>query len=377
MANSLHLSREVKVYVKFGTKYWEIPVLDGFSFSQSTNTAEVSLKEMANGSDVSRRGRRIFNDSLAPAEWSFSTYGRPFTRDVSSADEHHAVEEVLWAMMAGAEHDEYNASTDKWTDVIDNAATGATIDFASSNQMIFPTATIYFKFPKNGDGGADLWYQIDDATINECGMDFDIDGITTLNWSGMGTKISEPASAPTVSTLEVVAAELTSTSSFIRNRLTQLDVTAADTTTFPGAANNGVYNLVLTGGNITITNNVEYVTPSSLGIVNVPLGHTMGTRSVTGGFTCYLDHNTAASADLLEDLMTGSTSITNSFNLVFKVGGASATPAIHITMPTAHLEVPTHSIEDVISAEVNFHALPSDISDTDEVTVKYIGITSQ
>jgi hypothetical protein len=377
MANSLHLSREVKVYVKFGTKYWEIPVLDGFSFSQATNTAEVSLKEMANGTDVSRRGRRIFNDSLAPAEWSFSTYGRPFTRDVSSADEHHAVEEVLWAMMAGAEHSEYNDSTNKWTDVIDNAATGATIDFASSNQMIFPTATIYFKFPKNGDGGADLWYQIDDATINECGMDFDIDGITTLNWSGMGTKISEPSSAPTISAIEVIAAELVSTSSFIRNRLTQLAVTAADTTTFPGAANNGVYNLVLTGGNITITNNVEYVTPSSLGIVNVPLGHTMGTRSVTGGFTCYLDHNTAASADLLEDLMTGSTSITNSFNLVFKVGGASATPAIHITMPTAHLEVPTHSIEDVISAEVSFHALPSDISDTDEVTVKYIGITSQ
>ena len=377
MANSLHLSREVKVYVKFGTKYWEIPVLDGFSFSQSTNTAEVALKEMANGTDVSRRGRRIFNDSLAPAEWSFSTYGRPFTRDVASADEHHAVEEVLWAMMAGAEHAEYDATSDKWTDVIDNAAAGATIDFDSSNQMIFPTATIYFKFPKNGDAGADLWYQIEDATINECSMDFDIDGITTLNWSGMGTKISEPASAPTVSTIEVTAAELTSTSSFIRNRLTQLDVTAADTTAFPGASNNGIYNLVLTGGNITITNNVEYVTPSSLGIVNVPLGHTMGTRSVTGGFTCYLDHNAAASADLLEDLMTGSTSITNSFNLVFKVGGATATPAIHITMPTAHMEVPTHSIEDVISTEVSFHALPSDISDTDELTVKYIGITSQ
>ena len=82
MAQSLHLSREVKVYVKFGTKYWEIPVLDGFSFSQATNTAEVTLKEMAGASNANRRARKLFTDSLAPAEWSFSTYARPFTRDV-------------------------------------------------------------------------------------------------------------------------------------------------------------------------------------------------------------------------------------------------------------------------------------------------------
>lgn len=71
MANSLHLSREVNVYVKFGTKIWEIPVLDGFSFSQATNTAEVTLKEMAGASNSNRRARKLFTDSLAPAEWSF------------------------------------------------------------------------------------------------------------------------------------------------------------------------------------------------------------------------------------------------------------------------------------------------------------------
>ena len=30
-------------------------------------------------------------------------------------------------------------------------------------------------------------------------------------------------------------------------------------------------------------------------------------------------------------------------------------------MPRCHLEVPTHQIEDIISMEVNFHALPVDI----------------
>ena len=371
MANSLHLSREVKVYVKFGTKYWQIPVLDGFSFSQATNTAEVSLKEMANTSDVSRRGRLLFNDSLAPAEWSFSTYARPFKR--SGDNLNHMCEEVLWAMLAGAEHNEYNATDDKFTDVIDHDTSRALVDFNSSNQMVFPTASIYFQFPANdGAGtGTDIWYEVEGATINECQADFDIDGITTLNWSGSGTKIVEPSSAPTISAIEVTAAELGSTASFIRNRLSTVAITATDTTAFPGAGG-GVYNLVLTGGSITITNNAEYVTPSSLGIVNVPLGHTMGTRSVTGSFTCYLDHNSGASADLLEDLLTASTTVKNSFAVTIAVGGATA-PKVEFIMPTVHMEVPTHSVEDVISTEVTFHALPSDISNTDEVTVKYVG----
>lgn len=173
---------------------------------------------------------------------------------MSSADEHHAVEEVLWAMIAGAEHAEYNDTANKWTDVIDNAATKATVDFESSNLLTFPTATIYFKFPANG--GTDLWYELEDATINECQADFDIDGIATLNWSGMAKQIKEPASAPTVSTIEVLDAELINTNNFIRNRLSTLALTTT-------AAGNmlAAYSLVLTGGSITITNNVEYVTP--------------------------------------------------------------------------------------------------------------------
>jgi len=375
MATSLHLSREVKVYVKFGDSIWEIPVLDGLSFSQGTNTAEVTLKEMADGSDVSRRGRLMFNDSLAPAEWSFSTYARPFKRSVDNIQ--HMAEEVLWAMMAGAETSEYATGTDKFSNVIDMDGSRALIDFNSSNQMVFPTATIYFKFAAN-DGaatGTDLWYEVQNATVNEVSADFDIDGITTLNWSGGGTKIVEPSSAPTVTPIEVTATELQSTSNFIRNRLSQITVqaNAGATGTFPGAEADGSYSLVLTGGSITISNNIEYVTPSSLGIVNVPLGHTAGTRSVSGTFTCYLDHATGSSADLLEDLLGSATSIKNSFALTLSVGGSGSTPRVEFIMPTAHLEIPTHSIEEVISAEVNFHALPSDIAATDELTVKYVG----
>jgi len=40
-----------------------------------------------------------------------------------------------------------------------------------------------------------------------------------------------------------------------------------------------------------------------------------------------------------------------------------------LTMPTCHIEVPTLAIDDVISLETNFHALPSSISGTNEITV--------
>jgi hypothetical protein len=81
MAEQLYFSRHTKVYMQQGANVWEIPVLDGFSFSQSVNTSEVTLQEMSATGGVSRRGRVMFNDSVAPAEWSFSTYARPFIAD--------------------------------------------------------------------------------------------------------------------------------------------------------------------------------------------------------------------------------------------------------------------------------------------------------
>jgi hypothetical protein len=85
MADQLYFSRDTKVFIEIGTSIWEMPVLDGFSFSQATNASEVTLSEMSGTGGSSRRGRRMFTDSFAPAEWSFSTYMRPFT-SVGAAD---------------------------------------------------------------------------------------------------------------------------------------------------------------------------------------------------------------------------------------------------------------------------------------------------
>ena len=64
---------------------------------------------------------------------------------------------------------------------------------------------------------------------------------------------------------------------------------------------------------------------------------------------------------------------TNSFTTTFKVGGASGTPRLEINLPTCHVEIPSHSIDDVISLETTFQALPSTITSADEAALVYVG----
>ena len=375
MADTLYFSRDTQVFVKIGSNIWTMPVLDGFSFSQATNASEITLNEMSDTSGNSRRARQMFTDSYAPAEWSFSTYARPFISAGSgagaadSAAKHHAVEEVLWAMMAGDATYSSNSFTGTSHD-----STDLDIVFTNSNKTTLGTADIFFVMG-GARGGTKTTYKIANCCVNEASLDFDIDGIATINWSGFGTIITEDT-APTPTIYEGTAS--TDTSNFIRNRLTSLAISTADDhllaagESADGDSDRENYDLVLTGGNVTVSNNITFLTPETLGVVNQPLGHVTGTRSVSGNFTCYLNAETDSSADLFERLIEDTDTIVNNFTLLFKVGGSN-TPRIELNMAQCHLEVPTHSIDDVISLETNFHALPSTISSTDELAIKYVG----
>ena len=423
MAQQLYFSRDTKMFLEFDSFVWEIPVLDGFSFSQATNSSEITLNEMESSAGVSRRGRRAFNDSLAPGEWSFSTYVRPFTAagasqgsgSADAAAEVHAVEEVLWALMAGANNYTSSKYDKGGTDVLVPGGSNMTVNFDSSNVAQLSTFNLYFVL---GDANRTVM-KLDGCVVGEASLDFDIDGIATIAWSGNAANIVDftgsthtATSAPafnatsadgttiavgdvfldsdnghklqivttvpgsgTVSLGSYVNEAITDTTNFIRNRLTVLTVTP--TTRDPD--NDGSneletnYSLTLTGGNVTISNNITFITPEELGIVNVPIGHVTGTRSVSGSFTCYLTEDTAttnASRDFFEDVRAITNVVTNSFALVFKIGGASGT-GLELNMATSHVEIPTHSIEDVISLETNFQALPSTIDGTNELTLTY------
>ena len=394
MAAQFYFSRDTKVYLTPAGSTavaWEIPVLDGFSFSQATNASEITLAEASSGTNKSRRGRQMFTDSYAPAEWSFSTYMRPFAAVPAGSDTslwepsasiannpQHAVEEALWAFMVGASSFTLGSGStaSAWDDGITNSDTNMIVDWSASELSTLTEFDLYFELG-GATSGNDVCYKIANCAVNEASIDFDIDGIATINWSGFGKIITESGTATPSFTAEITEGT-TSTANFIRNRLTNLTVTAADTSTFPGASS-GTYNLVLTGGNITISNNLTYLTPETLGIVNQPLGNVTGTRSITGNITCYLDHTAGSSADLFEDLIEATSVITNSFALTFGIGGASsAAHNVQIALPKCHLEIPSHSMDDIISLETNFHALPANLdpgstADSYEIKMTYKG----
>src|SRR5210317_1617976 len=369
MADTFYYSRDTLVHLTDSAgAIYKIPVLDGFSFSQATNATEVTLNEMATSAGVSRRARQMFTDSYAPAEWSFQTYIRPFKSGGTGlsgqhdAVAHHMVEEALWNALAGS-----GAAGASGT-ALTADGTDANIAFTNSNKVALDTFDLFFEM---GSGKLEpVIYKIEGCVVNEVSIDFDIDGIATANWSGFGKIITEAASMTTATIYEGTAAA--DTNNFIRNRLTDLTVSA----TALGEIQTS-YALTLTGGNVTIGNNITFLTPETLGIVNQPLGHVTGTRSVSGNFTCYL--NTPASgnssADLFEDLIESTEVITNVFDLAFIVGGTSNTPRMEMNMNSCHLEVPTHSIDDIISLEATFHALPTSIDAVDEIDLVFVGPT--
>ena len=462
MAQQLYFSRDSVMTLEIGdkptSKVWKIPVLEGFSFSQATNVSEITLNEMEAGDGTSRRGRRAFNDSLAPVEFSFSTYARPFKASGSgsadSAAHHHAVEEALWALFSGpATYD--NTGKDFGVQTVHDA-TDMNVSFELSNAAVLgptganPGANLYFEF---GDTAATkVTYKLGKIVLNEASIDFDIDGVATINWTGFADTVTQFSTTRIVdgavisdatvnitttdtsdlslgmrvtgtgitgtavyidsitdnNTIELSAAQslgdaavlhfgppepditeaILATNNFIRNRLTKVFV--VPTTQDPdGDSTNELedeYVLTLTGGNITLSNNVTYLTPEELGVVNVPIGHVTGTRSYGGSMTCYLTEQTTganatkASKDFFDDLKGISNIVSNSFKLVFLIGGGTdidslTSPGLRVEMATCHVDIPTHSVEDIVQLETTFSALPSTIDAKDEVALIYKGDT--
>ena len=543
MAQQLYFSRDTRMFVQFRNpadntetaaklgagSIWEIPVLDGYSFSQTTNTSEITLAEMESTAGISRRGKRVFTDSLAPAEWSFSTYIRPFrslgqntvatgvkAAEVTTGTDTHAVEEVLWASMFGADtYTDTNSTFTRATNavsgpVITPAAQSSAVTLAESNRSAMTAFTLWFLIDTATSNP--LVYRLPEAVVNEASVDFDVDGIATLNWSGFAKEVQDksgnvfvsatvPAGNSTARTdggspvlgdvwidtdnalgrafhllsaigsgssactpTQAIDEATTSTKNFIRNRLTSVNIEAADntdkiSTVFPGSyvtitgltkvdgavataaahgfavgdvvyvsgtcgitissvdvlaslahtitavttdtftiggldlssgtsgsfsgtpvAANGKYGLTLTGGSFTLGNNITYLVPEELGAINKPLEHVTGTRNAVGNATCYMtledsDRTSGTSRQFFNDLVsTGAMAKTvNKFKVTMHVGGSTATgnqtdPALKIEFPTAHIEVPSHSIEDVISLETNFQALPTDFGAADEIS---------
>ena len=388
---------------------FRIGVLDGYSFSQGSESTDVTINEAGSAPN---RGSKRFNDALPPAEWSFGTYVRPFKHGAASfrADgTYDMVENILWSALAGTGlSDASGAAVATST----GAANGALVDFVESDVHELMKLNIFFALENTT-------YRLNDAQINQAEIDFSIDGIAQITWSGNATTIDQVTTAyedPSKYQIEAYDADgasLTHTSGstdtyvenynfadtvgpsdadYLRNKLSSLylDADAQGGGNASGGLDDKTYDINITGGSITIANNVTYVTPETIGIVDKPIGSFTGARTITGSLTMYLDTKSNGSNQLLTDLAAATDLVTNVFDLRLYMGVAGAVgsdgdamgsddftaPGVEFNMPRCHLQVPTNETGDLISTTVEFAAHGSDLLTGDEMKVKYLGSTS-
>ena len=269
--------------------------------------------------------------------------------------------------------------------VLERTATVLSMDASQSNVSALNTMTLEFMV------GTGVVYQLNKAVVNSATVNFDVEGIATVEWSGMAATITNASAFTTTNVTDTAGGNAGSaineggtsadTENFIRNRLTAMSVAPKLLGTSAGVSGMQTsYDVTLTGGSFSIENNVAYLTPEELGVVNKPIEHVTGVRNIGGSFTCYLATSASnnGSKDFYEDLTSTAALdvITHDFDMTFKVGGSSGTPRVEFRMPQSHVEVPTHSIEDVISLESSFSSIQSDLESNipDDLHIESYGV---
>ena len=386
---------------------FRLGVLDGYSFSQGSDSTDVTISEAGANPN---RGSKTFNDSLPPAEWSFGTYVRPFIHGANSfrvAADHDCVENILWAALSGTELPNEDAGNGRGVII---TANDSTCGFTKSDVHELMKLNLYFALENTT-------YRLNDAQVNQAEVDFSIDGIAQVTWSGnattidqVGEAIEDPsrfiiqgnsAGAPTSANTDTFAetfnyADTTgpSDADYLRNKLSTLylDADVQGGGSASQGLDNKTYDINITGGSLTIANNVTYVTPETIGVVDKPIGSFTGARVISGSLNMYLDTKNNGSNELLTDLAGATDLVTNVFDMRLFMGVAGTTAAenaagvaanstftgagVEFKMPKTHIQVPVIEVGDLISVSLDFSAHGTDLLTGDELQVRYQGATS-
>jgi hypothetical protein len=356
----------------------EIQVQDGFSFSQNTGQETVTVNESG---PAPIRGQRSFNTSLEPVDFSFATYIRPkfeegatSTVGLDSDDYIGAEEAVLWNSLSGTAA--IGSAGAGWTKSSTFAPPYATIAFGNSNAHQLLAFGLIIRFE-------DVTYVIDNCAIDSATLDFGLDAIASITWAGKGTTMRQVATAVTLADssgtttlsggLGGAAKSKDTTAAYIANKLSTLTLSSLAF----GGLSAKAYTLALTGGNLTISNNLTFLTPANLGVVNQPITYFTGTRAVTSTVTCYLKTGTNESSTLLKDMLVASSSSTeNKFAAEISLGGTLNTNKVVLNIPTAQLTIPSITSEQIIATSITMTAQGAtsgayDLEAKNELEVKY------
>ena len=434
---------------------FELQVLDGFSFSQNVNSENVTVSEAGQNPT---RGQRSFNTSLAPVDFSMSTYIRPFQGGSPFTIEFD--EQVLWnALMSdtaiaasvvpggtvsGITYSTVNGrisvtgtsftnlpTVDSIVNLGSLKSTGADVavlkqlnsaarvitstatslvfellnpvrtaqSFASPFNISWTTSAYGRSLQENTDlahskivsGLSEknqlqkfgllflvdtVLYAVDNCALNQVTIDFGLDQIATAQWTGQATalrELSRQVRAGTnsfsggtindVGTGTVSFAPARSTANYITNKLSTASLKALKAIGTSIAANDN-YVVPLTGGSITINNNISYITPAILGVVNTPVTYFTGVRAITGTLNCYLrtpTTGTTNTGELFKDMIAEASAATAAliepmFEASISIGGSGNTVRVDLDMPAVSLGVPSVNVEQIVSLSINFTA---------------------
>ena len=347
---SVQLLRSARVWASTVTSGFtkantmEILVQDDLSFSQDSNVTDITVSEAG---PRPTRGSKRFNDSLNPAEWSFSTYILPYLDETDSLVK--VPDYMLWhALCSGSPIDLSGEHAAHANDI------NFMVDFKDNAWHELTMLNFYILMDS-------VWYQIEQAQINQAEINVDIDAIGLTTWNGNGTRLTRLKTAP----FDIKELGMTDEfygklhGSYLKNKLTILklrDVIADKS-----------YNIPITGGSLTINNNIEYLTPSTLSRVDVPIGSFTGALEITGSLSAYLNDSALGSAELYDDLITQLRS-TNKFEIAMILGGEYdiERPAAVLVAKQAQVNIPNIETEDVLGTTVEFKAQPTELDSGDE-----------
>ena len=420
----------------------EFQVLDGYSFNQQTNQQTITLSE-AGGDPV--RGQRSFNTALNPVDFSMSTYLRPILSGGQVAPVERVLWNALFSPtnLDATGYTAVSASTitrasstaPQVTNIQYTAAAAPAIGSylnlggypsdswnapvkVTSATLVGGVVTangIYVKAPTSGTSVAagasskvytgawgqngtafsyvssapsnknqlqkfglvflvdNVYYTIDNCSMNQATIDFGLDAISMVAWTGNGTRVNTQTAALDMSS----AAAYSSSANYITNKLSTVTLVSNI-----GGQGGTSYTVPLTGGSITFNNNISYLTPENLGVVNNPIGYYTGTRAITGTMNAYLrTGSTGDTGQLMTDVLAGATTnADNKYKLQFEIGGSTNPVKVEIDLEGCMLQLPTVEIADVVSTTINFTAQGSDptlannaydITNANEAIIKY------
>lgn len=353
---SVSLLRNTRLWVSSVTSGFtdantqEILIGDDLSFSQGASETDITVSEAG---PTPTRGSKRFIDAINPVDWTFSNYILPLAAtltpfSVSTPDY------LLWQSLSTGSVPNLTVNDGG---VYQNAS-NQVVSFVDSSYHELYKLNIYMYV----DG---TWYVITGAQVDSAEISTDITDIAKVTWKGYGLLLSPLGSQPfDPSLIGISDAEfLAYQNSYIKNKLSILDIKDnSDAQVFSGVA--------ITGATITISNNISYLTPTTLSRVDRPIGSFTGALDVSGSLQCYLDTKSGGSSALWQKIVNATGSV-NSFEINLTVGGkyATASPGLIFKLPRAQLSVPELQSADVLGLNINFKGQGSSLTSGDEITI--------